>query len=77
MPYVKDAIGSSPRYVHKMTQRWYDRDTCSYVANKLKRLGIQYQKKPFAGTCAIYFQDSYEAYVDELKQSHFNLPFLN
>lgn len=76
MPYVRDGIGITPRYMYKRTSRCYDLDRCILVANRLKKLGIQYQKKEISGQCAVSFGDSYEAFVDEIRPRIFTFPFL-
>lgn len=77
MPYVKDGIGVTPRYVYKDTSRWYHLEKCNFVAKSLKSLGIPYQMKTYKGTCAVFFNDSYEAYVDNISPQKYRMPFFN
>jgi len=75
MPYIKDDIGVSPRYVYKLTSRYYDPARCTQVANNLKRLGIHYEKREFGSICAVHFGDSYERHVDSINPLCYTFPF--
>lgn len=66
MPYVKDGIGITPRYVYAETVRSFTRKPCYRIAYEFKRLGIPFEKKLTREGCTIQFGDSYEAYADSL-----------
>lgn len=71
MPYVKDGIGISPRYIYAVTSRNYLPTKCEAIAKKLKKINISFDKNIHNGICTLHFGDSYEAYVDSLMSKHF------
>ena len=79
MPYVKDGIGISPRYIYAVASRNYLPTKCETIAKTLDKINIPLQKRYQNGICTIYFGDSYEAYVDSLMSKHslaHKFPFL-
>lgn len=79
MPYVKDGIGISPRYIYAVTSRNFFPDKCESIAKTMTKINIPLQKKYANGICTLYFGDSYEAYVDSLKSQSLiaqKFPFL-
>lgn len=80
MPYVKDTIGKSPRYVFATTSRQFDHAKCANVAWAMKTVGIPYSRQHVRDKCWLTFRDSYEAHVDDLarrKRSYFSYMWIS
>ena len=68
MPYVKDGIGITPRYVFGSSFRKYEHQKCAFIVRQLRTLGIPHIRNNHGNECGITYGDSYDAYVDSLER---------
>ena len=66
MPYVKDAIGKTPRYEMGIVTRSYLNKDCRRVYRNMKAIGVEVHRKDTRTGCELTFLDIYSAYTKSM-----------
>lgn len=68
MPYVKDAIGKTPRYEIGITTQSYLSKDCRHAYKNMTAVGIEVYRKDTRIGCELTFLDIYDAYAKSLSR---------